>query len=412
MIGGDRMGSVVYLDYNATAPLRPEAWEAMEPFLRGPGNASSPHAVGQAAADAVERGRGQLAGLLGCSAGELFFTSGATEANNLAVKTALPASGRLVTSAVEHPAVLEAGRAEAGDGVVTVPVDREGRLDFGVLQDALACGPALVSVLAANNETGVVADLDRVVGIAHAAGAVVHTDATQLVGRLPVDLSRLNVDLLSLSAHKFGGPQGIGALFIRRGLNVACRPLLHGGEQERGWRAGTVNVAGVVGAGAAAAAAQSDMAAEGRRVQSLRDGLEEALLRRIDGAWVNGRGERRLPNTTSLTVPGAPADAALAGMSDIAASDGSACASGVPAPSHVLLAMGVSREDAESTLRFSLGHATTTEEVQRAIEATPAAVAQVRAALGVDTNEGDPASRGHAVGESAAAAPSVTGGAV
>jgi cysteine desulfurase len=345
--------------------------------------------------------------LLGCSPGELIFTSGATEANNAALHAMVQPGGRLIVSAVEHPAVLETARAlerERDTELITLPVDMDGRLIPGSLQDALGnARMTVVSIMAANNETGVLSDLPYIVGVAHAAGALVHTDATQLIGKLPVDLSSLSVDLLSLSAHKFGGPQGIGALFVRRGLRLPKRPFLHGGGQEQGWRAGTLNVAGIVGAGAAAAAC-GKLQAEAERVQVLRDLLECSLLSGLAGARVNGDRQRRLPHVSSMTFDHAPADALLAAMPDVAASDGSACSSGAPTPSHVLLAMGRSRDEADSTIRFSLGYATTREDVERAIEAVTAAVTRVRAILGatrvghsprIDTNNsGQPAVTG------------------
>jgi cysteine desulfurase len=376
------VSSVAYLDYNATAPLRPEALSAMLPVLQSVGNAASPHVLGHESAAHVATGRRQLADLIGCSAGELVFTSGATEANNMALRATLPGAKRLVTSAVEHPAVLEAARAlacEQNIELTVLPVDREGRLAHAALKDTLQDpSPAVVSIMAANNETGVLFDLNEIVAIAHAAGAIVHSDATQYVGRLPVNLSALDIDLLSLSAHKFGGPQGVGALFIRRDLGLRISPLLHGGGQENGWRAGTLNVAGIVGTGAAAAAAQADMAADVEGITLLRDMLEELLLGRIPEARVNGYRAPRLPNVCSITFPGAPADAVLARMPDVAASDGSACSSGSPLPSHVLLAMGRSREEAESTIRFSLGYATTKGEIEHTIEVVERAVREVR----------------------------------
>ncbi len=376
---------VIYLDYNATAPLRPEALEAMLPVLRSVGNAASPHRLGQDAAARVTTARHQLADLLGCSPGELIFTSGATEANNLALRSAVARGGQLIISAVEHPAIRETAHAlasdESGDPVV-LPVDRDGLLDLDALQHALQSGGvALVSIMAANNETGVLSDLDSIVKIAHEAGALVHTDATQFVGRRPLELSALDVDLLSLSAHKFGGPQGVGALFIRRGTRLPQRPVLYGGGQEDGWRAGTLNVAGIVGTGAAAAAAHAKLGEESARTALLRDLLEEAILTRLADARINGHRQCRLPNVSSLTFPGAPADAILTAMPNIAASDGSACASGAVSPSHVLLAMGRTREEAECTVRFSLGYATTRSETERAARAVVAAVIQVRSDL-------------------------------
>jgi cysteine desulfurase len=378
----DSTDGVIYLDYNATAPLRPEARAAMVSVLNTVGNASSQHAYGQAAANHVNTARHAVAGLLGCSPGELVFTAGATEANNLALHAA-SRGGRIVVGATEHPAILEVARVHASGNVITVPVARDGAVDLGALADALhGDGVDVVSVMAANNETGVISDLLRMVELAHAAGAIVHTDATQLVGKLPVDLTELDVDLLSLSAHKFGGPQGVGALFIRRSLRLAARPLLHGGGHEKGWRAGTTNVAGIVGMGAAALAANNSLNMEAPRVRALRDRLERSLLAAVPGSWRNGSPEHRLPGVASITFPGAPADAVLAAMPTVAASDGSACHSGALGPSHVLLAMGLSRADAESTIRFSLGYATTDADIDHAIRTVPEAVQRVLTTLG------------------------------
>jgi cysteine desulfurase len=375
----------VYLDYNATAPIRPEALEATLGAMRTVGNASSTHWSGREAADRVDLARRQVAGLLNCSPGEIIFTSGATEANNLALQAAFAVGGRLVTSAVEHPAVLEAAKALTADApgsLLVLPVDADGLVDLSALYTALAAGGvAVVSLMAANNETGVLTHLAPIVQAAHEAGALVHSDATQLVGRLPIDLAETDVDLLSLSAHKFGGPQGVGALFIRRGICLPYRPLIFGGGQERGWRAGTLNVAGIAGAGAAAEAARLGLADEVPRIARLRDALEEGLVEQIGDCQINGAVDRRLPGVTSVTFRGAPADAVLASMPNVAASEGSACSSGAPSPSHVLLAMGRSREEADSTIRFSLGYATTSHDIERAVFSTVRAVRHVRATL-------------------------------
>ncbi|WP_395295268.1 cysteine desulfurase family protein [Kitasatospora hibisci] len=376
---------LAYLDYNATAPVRPEARQAALAAMSTVGNASSTHRSGRDAADRVDLARRQVADLLNCSHGEIVFTSGATEANNLALRAAFAAGGQLVTSAVEHPAVLETAKAitaELPQALTVLSVDVDGLVDLEALHEALAAGNvAVVSLMAANNETGVLTDLAPVVKAAHDAGALVHTDATQLVGRLPINLTETDVDLLSLSAHKFGGPQGVGALFVRRGAALPYRPLLFGGGQERGWRAGTLNVAGIAGAGAAAEAARHGMAAEVPRITRLRDSLENALVEQIGDCRVNGAVDRRLPGVSSITFHRAPADAILASMPDVAASDGSACSSGAPTPSHVLLAMGRSREDADSTVRFSLGYATTAEDIDRAVASTVRAVHHVRGTL-------------------------------
>jgi cysteine desulfurase len=375
----------VYLDYNATTPLRPEALAATHDALHAVGNASSIHDYGRYAASRVDHARRQLAELLNCSAGELIFTSGATEANNLALHATSPLCQLIVTSAVEHPAVLEAARARAAgtsSTLVILPVDSEGLIDHDALVTTLQKHEAaLVSVMMANNETGVLNDLPRIVHAAQGAGALVHTDATQYVGRLPLDLNGIAVDLLSLSAHKFGGPQGVGALFIRRGTPLPQRPMVFGGGHERGWRAGTLNVPGIVGLGAAAEAAHRLLEDEAPRIAKLRDLLENELLAQIPGSHVNGSRAPRLPGVSSITIPGAPADALLASMPDVAASDGSACSAGAPSPSHVLLAMGLSREAADSTIRFSLGYATTEQEVIHAIDATVRAASQVRAVM-------------------------------
>jgi cysteine desulfurase len=233
----------------------------------------------------------------------------------------------------------------------------------------------------ANNETGVITDLAPVIKIAREADALIHTDATQYVGRLRLDLAELDIDLLSLTAHKFGGPQGVGALLVRRGAPLPHRPLLYGGGQERGWRAGTLNVPGIAGLGAAAEAARLRLEEEVPRVRALRDALEAGLAARLPGCRINGALVPRLPGVTSVTFPGLPADAILAAMPEVAASDGSACASGAPSPSHVLLAMGRSREDADATIRFSCGYATTDHDIERAVDGTVRAVREVTSAL-------------------------------
>jgi len=379
-------GGRVYLDYNATAPVRPEAFQAAVAALNSVGNASSTHRSGRDAADRVDLARRQIADLLGCSAGEIIFTSGATESNNLALRAAFSAGGTLVTSAVEHPAVLETARAITTDhpeSLVVLPVDSDGLVDVRALHAALAAGGvSVVSLMAANNETGVLTDLGPIIEAAHSVGALVHTDATQMVGRLPIDLSETDVDLLSLSAHKFGGQQGVGALFVRRGVQLPHRPLLIGGGQERGWRAGTLNVVGIASAGAAAEAARRSLSAEIARIRQLRDSLEGALVEQVGDCQINGAVDRRLPGVTSITFHGAPADAVLASMlQDVEASEGSACSSGAPSPSHVLLAMGRSREEADSTIRFSMGYATTTHDIERAVRSTIRAVRHVRTSL-------------------------------
>ncbi|MGC4851893.1 cysteine desulfurase family protein [Micromonospora sp. DT4] len=381
---------VVYLDYNATAPIRPEAMAATAEALRTVGNASSLHGPGRQAAQAVEHARACLARLLSCSPNELIFTSGATEANNLAIRSAATACRSIVISAVEHPAVAEAATA-AGCAVHTVGVHLDGTLRVDELRKALSAGPALVSIMAANNETGVLNDLDLIVKLSHEAGALVHSDATQLVGRLPIDLRELEVDLLSLSGHKFGGPQGVGALYARRGTPLPIRPLAYGGGHERGRRPGTLNVPGIVGLGAAAQAVAGRVDQEAEQIRALRDRFEAAVMAALPEARRNGHPDRRLPGVSSLTFTGLPGDAMLTAMPLMAASEGSACSAGALEPSSVLLAMGLDRDDADCTLRFSLGHATTTDDIDRAVRYVIEAAHHVRAALGPWTTTTSPA---------------------
>jgi cysteine desulfurase len=378
---------IVYLDYNATAPLRPEALAAVKKALVTVGNASSAHAPGRRAAGTVEQARAQLASLLGCSLNELTFTSGATEANNLALRSAVERARPIVVSSVEHPAVAEAADAVAADvgglAVYTVGVHHDGTLRFDDLEAALAMQPSLVSIMAANNETGVLNDLSAVVKLAHEVGSLVHTDATQLVGRLPVDLGKLEVDLLSLSAHKFGGPQGVGALFVRRDAPITVQPLAYGGGHERGLRPGTLNVAGIAGLGAAAAAAAGRLDQEVAEIRMLRDRFEAGVLAAVPDVRRNGNVEYRLPGVSSLTFGGTPADAMLAAMPAVAASEGSACATGALEPSRVLLAMGLTREEADCTIRFSLGYATTIDDIDRAVSYVTEAARHIRATMHV-----------------------------
>ena len=376
----------IYCDYNATAPLRASARTQMLAWLgEHTGNPSSMHIAGRRAAAAVAHAREQLARLIGAAPGEIVFTSGATESNNLALHAAL--AGRpettLITTAVEHPAVLEFARSQARTvPLVVIGVNSHGHLHTAHLAAALRAAPgAVVSVMAANNETGVLNDLARIRVLTRARGVLLHTDATQLVGRLPIDVAALGIDMLSLSAHKFGGPQGTGALYIRRGLPLALAPLQRGGNQERGWRSGTLNVAGIVGLGAAAEDAAVHMTTEITRIRAIRDAFEQRLMGTIAGVFVNGDTEDRLPGVSSVTFPGLPAQAVLAAMPEVAASDGSACASGSLKPSHVLTAMGYAPDDADSVIRFSFGHASTTADAYRAAEKTRDAVRRVSRAL-------------------------------
>ncbi|MBI2383250.1 MAG: cysteine desulfurase [Gammaproteobacteria bacterium] len=356
-----------YLDHNATTRADARVVEAMLPFLSGPyANPSSQHRYGRAARDAVETARAQVAALAGADPGQAIFTSGGTEANNLAVKgiAARHPRERLLYSAVEHPCVLEPMKALAAHGhaVEAVAVDGQGRVDLAAFEAQLARGRvALVSCMIANNETGVIQDLARIAALAHAAGAVVHADAVQAAGKIPLSFPESGAQLMSLSSHKIYGPKGVGALVADRALDL--EPLLHGGGQERGLRGGTENVAGIVGFGAAAELARLELEARTAHVLRLRERLE-AALRRIPGIRVFGAGAPRLPNTVQFAVPPVHS-ATLLGLLDkkgYAVSSGSACASGTDEPSHVLLAMGVAEDIALCAIRVSLGKDNTEAE--------------------------------------------------
>jgi len=374
---------LLYADHHATTPVAPGVLEAMTPWLAFSANASSVHSAGRAARIAVDEARSDVARLIGASPAEIVFTSGGTEADNLAVRggslaarESNPERRRVVVTMAEHPAVREAARslARLGFEALELPVDSSG---LPVPDDfEAACGPgtALVSAILANNETGVVnTGLPALAGKARSAGALAHTDAVQAVGKIPVDVNHLGVDLLSLTGHKFGGPKGAGALFVRKGVRVV--PQESGGGQEKGRRAGTENVAALVGLGAAARLAASRLTAEAARLRALRDRFEAGLRAAVPGLSVNGTGPGtvRLPTVTSAVLPGAEGEILLAALDleGIAASSGSACAAGTTKPSAVLLATGLSPEDVRSTLRFSFGRTTREEDVDRLLEAVP-----------------------------------------
>jgi cysteine desulfurase len=377
---------MAYLDHNATTPLDPRVLEAMLPYLRGGhGNPSSQHRAGRAARDAVETARAQVAALVVADPGEVIFTSGGTEANNLAAKgvAARAGGGRLLYSGVEHPCVLEPMQALARQGwaVQTVVVDGEGRVDPAALAAQLAGGDVrLVSCMVANNETGVIQDTARLARIAREAGAVFHADAVQAAGKLPLDFPGSGAHLMSLSSHKLYGPKGAGALVADRGLEL--EPLLHGGGQEKTLRGGTENVAALVGFGAAAELAVAELDARRAHVQGLRERLERQLAA-IPGLRVFGARAPRLPNTSQFAIPGFHS-ATLLGLLDkkgFAVSSGSACASGTDEPSHVLLAMGVPAELALCAIRVSLGKDNTAAEVDGFVAALRAVLAAVQPAM-------------------------------
>lgn len=349
----------VYLDHNATAPLRPDALAAMQRALAAPaGNPSSVHRFGQAARALIESARRQVAELVGAAPAGVVFTSGGTEANGLVVAGSRRL--RVFASAVEHPSVLK-----AADDTATIPVDGDGVVDLTHLRTMLAAAaePALVSVMFANNETGVLQPVADVVQLAHSHGALVHCDAVQAAGRLPLDIHALGADFLTISAHKLGGPPGAGAVIVRGKAGPAA--VLRGGGQERGMRAGTENVPGIVGFGAVAAAVRD--CRESERLAALRDRLEAGVLRLCPSARIFGGKVARLPNTSCLTMPGVASETQVIAfdLAGIAVSAGAACSSGKIAQSHVLTAMGVDAAEAATAIRVSLGWTTSDGDVDR-----------------------------------------------
>ena len=379
------MGVSVYLDHAATTPLRPEAFDAMRPWLTTSfGNPSGGHRIAREACRAVDEARDAVAAALGCAPGEVVFTGGGTEADNLAVAgvlAAVRAQGKpagAVCSAIEHHAVLHAVEAEGGH---TVGVDAAGRVDLDRLADGIDAGTALVSVMLANNEVGTIEDLDAVATVLRerAPDAVLHTDAVQAVAWLDVAARAAPAQLVSIAAHKFGGPQGTGALVVREGVRLS--PLLRGGGQERERRSGTHNVAGIVGMAAALTAAVADRDAAVDAVRRRRDRLVAGVGDALGGVVESAAGVERLPNIAHLRLAGVDSEALLVLLDDegVCASAGSSCASGAMEPSHVLAAMGVARADARTALRLSLGRTTTDEDVARGIDAVVAGAIRLRA---------------------------------
>ncbi len=375
---------VIYLDNNATTQPAPEVLEAMQPFLTQQwGNPSSMHAFGGRTAKHIARAREQAAMLLGADASEIIFTSCGTESDNTAIRGAAEAAGKtltLITSRVEHPAVLEPCRAlkRMGHNLVELEVDSGGRLQLDALRAALNLGPALVSLMWANNETGVIFPMEEIAEIVKGAGGALHTDAVQIVGKRPLDLRRVPVDLLSFSGHKIHAPKGIGALYIRRGTKL--QPFMLGGHQESGKRGGTENVPGIVALGCACELAATHMNEEMTRVARLRDKLEKGLLAACANVQINGDPAQRLPNTSNLSFQFIEGEAILYHMSDlgICASSGSACTSGSLEPSHVIRAMGVPFTMAHGSIRFSLSRFNTEADVDRVLETLPAIVTRLR----------------------------------
>ncbi len=373
----------IYLDHNATTPLDPRVLEAMLPYLRESfGNPSSLHWFGQRARAAVEDARGAVASLIGAEPAEIVFTASGSESDNMALCGAPPRAGAarsVVVTAVEHHAVLNTARALAEDGgsLAIARVGEEGRLDLADLRAKLGDSATVVSVMLVNNETGVVQPVAEAARLARGRGALVHCDAVQAGGKARVEVRALDVDLLTLSAHKLYGPKGVGCLYVRRGTKLL--PLVRGGAQERNRRAGTENVAGIVGFGVAASLAREGLASDAERTGALRDRLERRLLE-VPGARRNG-GPERIANTANLSFEGIDAEALVIALDleGIAASTGAACAAGGVEPSHVLKAMGFTPERVQSSLRLSLGRATTEAEVDRAADVIAAVVGRQRA---------------------------------
>jgi cysteine desulfurase len=376
----------VYFDYNATTPLASEVTEAVVRATRETfGNASSVHHFGQLAKAAMDDARSAVAALITGDPSEVVFTSGGTEADNFAIRGAADAvepTGRkhLIASAIEHEAVLNTFRALARRGWRTtlLPVDHSGIVSPDRLREAISAETALVSVMHANNEIGTIQPIAALSAIAHEHGALMHTDAVQSAGKIPVDVRALGVDLLSLSAHKFNGPKGAGALWIKRGTRM--QPILTGGKHERNRRAGTENVPAIAGLGVAARTAAGKLPGEGARVAALRNRLEAGILANVAATTVNGAIDSRVPNTTNISFDRIEAESLLIALDleGIAVSTGSACSSGTLEPSHVLKAMGLAAHRTQNSLRFSLGMFSTDEEVDRVVEVLPRLVDKLR----------------------------------
>ncbi|MGI9089139.1 MAG: cysteine desulfurase NifS [Chthoniobacterales bacterium] len=376
---------IIYLDNNATTQLDPAVVEEMLPFLtKYYGNPSSAYGFGAQVREAIEHARAQVAALVGAQPNEIIFTSGGTEADNTALHAALqidPQRQHVVTTAVEHSAILRSGDEiiRSGGGATLVSVDREGHLDPAELEAAIRPETAIVSVMWANNETGVIFPVEEIAGIAQRKRVLFHTDAVQAAGKLPIHLTSSGINFASFSAHKLHGPKGVGALFVNR--RSAFRPLLFGGGQENKRRAGTENVAAIIGFGKAAELAAAQMSEEQTRVRQLRDHFENELRARVPDVSVNGDREQRLANTSSLSFDGIESEGALLLLDreGICCSAGSACKAGSPEASHVLQAMKLADKSSRTSLRFSLGRFNTAGEIERALEIVPRVIAKLRA---------------------------------
>lgn len=374
-----------YFDHSATTPVDSRVASAMIEMLTGNfGNPSSVHQWGRQAREAVDQARQQVAALIGASPGEIIFTSGGTEADNLAILGYVNACTKpgkhLITSAIEHHAVLDTMHylEKLGYELTILPVNADGLVELPQLEAALRDDTILISIMHANNEVGTIQPISEISKLAHARGILLHTDAVQSAGRIPVDVNELGVDLLTLSAHKFYGPKGIGALYIRKGVRIA--PLVHGGGQERKWRSGTENVPGIVGLGAAAELAKAELDARTAHLKELGPYLISGVLSSIPDARLTGHPENRLPGHTSFVFSGVEGESMLImlDMQGIAASSGSACTSGSLDPSHVLLAMGMEHETAHGSLRLTLGKDNTREQIDHLLAVLPGIISRLR----------------------------------
>jgi cysteine desulfurase len=371
-----------YLDNNATTPVLPEVLEAMRPYFGEHfGNASSIHHHGQESRAAVERGRDWVASLLGCRAGEIVFTSGGTESDNLAIAGLASAGDHIISSTIEHHAVLHACKhlEETGCEVTYVPVDGRGLVDPDDVRRALRSNTRLISIMMANNETGVLQPVEEIGKIAAEAGVYFHTDAVQAAGKVPIDVKRIGCHALSISGHKMHAPQGVGALYVRRGTRL--QPLFYGGRHERSRRAGTENVPGIVALGKAAELAMQGFEhRDDKKMSALRDRLQQGILAQVEEAGVNGDGAPRVPNTSNIYFDHIEGESMVISLDlkGLAVSTGAACSSGAIEPSHVLMAMGLRSDRARASIRFSLGKQNTAEDIEIALALVPETVARLR----------------------------------
>ena len=372
----------VYLDNNATTPVLPEVFEAMRPYFGEHfGNASSVHSHGQETRAAVENARESVARLLGCAATEIVFTSGGTESDNLAIAGLVNPADHVITSRIEHHAVLHACKhlEELGCEVTVLPVDGRGLVDPADVKRALRPNTRLISMMMANNETGVLQAVEEIGKIAAETGVCFHTDAVQAAAKVPIDVKSIGCSLLAISGHKIHAPQGVGALYVRKGTKI--RPLLHGGRHERSRRAGTENVPGIVGLGKAAEIAKRAFDhGDDEKMSALRDRLQRGVMAQVEDAGVNGDGAPRVPNTTNIRFDHIEGESLVIALDlkGLAVSTGAACSSGAIEPSHVLIAMGLKAEQARASIRFSLGKQTTAEDIDFALALVPETVARLR----------------------------------